>query len=121
MNVAIGTHHRPSDPLGVVAVLSGVAGFVSTFVLWLYQMRPTSAMGSWLASELAVDRLHEDLIVLAALCGTVAIVGAVLSSFGGPARSSTVAAILLGATALTYPVLAWQGVVGMPVTPPFSP
>jgi hypothetical protein len=78
-------------------------------------------MGSWLASELAVDRLHEDLIVLAALCGTVAIVGAVLSSFGGPARSSTVAAILLGATALTYPVLAWQGVVGMPVTPPFSP
>jgi hypothetical protein len=61
--------------------------------------------------------LREDLIALAGLLGLIAILGAFLSSAGGPAGSSCVLAIVLGAVALIYPVLAWQGIVGGPVTP----
>jgi hypothetical protein len=118
MNVAIGTSHRPSNPLGVVAALCGIAGFATTFALWLYQLRPgSSLLGDYAAAVASGGQLQEDLITLAALLGTVAILGAFLSSLGGPAKTSAVVAILLGAAALTYPVLAWQGIVGVPVAP----
>jgi hypothetical protein len=118
MNAAIGTTHRHSDPLGVVAALCGVAGFAATVVLWLSQMRPDSRfLGGYLPAVATGADLREDLIVLAGLLGLTAILGAFLSSLGGPARKSAVVALLLGALALIYPVLAWQGVVGVPVAP----
>ena len=118
MNAAIGTtHHRTSDPLGVVAALCGVAGFATTVVLWLAQLHPDSNFLGDVAGVAARMDLREDLIVLAGLLGLIAILGAFLSSAGGPARSSCVLAIVLGAVALIYPVLAWQGIVGGPVTP----
>jgi hypothetical protein len=118
MNVAIGTTHRTSDPLGIVAALCGAAGFATTIVLWIAQLHPESNfLGEYVAGMAARMDLREDLIVLAGLLGLTAILAAFLSSAGGPARSSCVLAIVLGAVALIYPVLAWQGIVGGPVTP----
>ncbi len=118
MNVAIGTTHRTSDPLGIVAALCGVAGFATTIVLWLVQLHPDSNfLDEYLSGVAARMDLLEDLIVLAGLLGLTAILGAFVSSAGGPARSSCVLAIVLGAVALIYPVLAWQGIVGGLVTP----
>jgi len=118
MNVAIGTTHRPSDPLGVVAALCGVAGVATTVVLWLSQIRPDSRfLGGYVPAVATGVDLREDLIVLAALLGVTAIIGAFVSSLGGPAKTTAVVALLLGAVALIYPVLAWQGIVGAPVAP----
>jgi hypothetical protein len=118
MSVAIGTTHRHSDPLGVVAALCGVAGFAATVVLWLAQTRPDPQfLGGYAPAVGTGVQLREDLIVLAALLGVAAILGAFVSSLGGPAKTSAVVALLLGAVALTYPVLAWQGIVDAPVAP----
>jgi hypothetical protein len=118
MNAAVGTTTRTSDPLGVVAALCGAAGFVTTVVLWLGQMRPDSRFPGESASALAIGvQIRDDLIVLAALLGVAAILGAFVSSLGGPAKTSAVVALVLGAVALIYPVLAWQGIVGATVVP----
>jgi len=59
--------------------------------------------------------LREDLILLAGLLGAVAVLSAILSSIGGATKLSAVAALLLGAFALTLPVLAYFDVVQAPI------
>jgi hypothetical protein len=116
MNVAVGTTQRPANPLGVFSVVCGVLGAALTGVLWLYQVRPSaSALGAYGEEIAAGGQLREDLIVLAGLFGAVAIVSAFLSSLGGQAKPSALAAIVLGAVALTYPVLARLDVVHAPL------
>ena len=53
MNAAIGTTHRTSDPLGIVAALCGVAGFATTIVLWLAQLHPLRSSDSLDDDEVA--------------------------------------------------------------------
>ena len=91
--------------------MCGVAGTVTTAVLWLYQRRPHSLVLGRYGHEIANGGpLREDLI----LFGTVAIVGAILSSMGGTADASAIASMCLGAVALTYPVMSWLDLVSAP-------
>ena len=116
MNVAIGTFARPTNSLGVVAALSGASGALLTGTLWLYQQRPTSPLLGRYGYEIAHGGpLREDLMLLAGLLGAVAILAALLSSIGGATQPSAVAAVLLGAVALTFPVMAWLDMVGTPL------
>lgn len=118
MNVAVATTARPSNPLGMLAPVCGVAGAVITGVLWLYQRRPASPLLGDYGYEIAYGgQLREDLILLAGLLGVVAIGAAILSSLGGPAKTSAIAAIVLGALALTFPVLTWLDEVQAPLPP----
>jgi hypothetical protein len=116
MNVALGTVTRPSNPLGVLAPVSGAVGALITLGLWLVQLRPGSSLLGEYGEEIAAGgQLREDLIVLAGLLGVVAIGSALLSSLGGPAKTSAIVGILLGAVALTYPVMAWLDAIQAPV------
>lgn len=122
MNVAVATTSPRGNLLGTVAFLCGVAGTVTTAVLWLYQRRPHSPVLGRYGFEIANGGpLREDLILLAVLFGSVAIVGAILSSMGGPAKASTMASVCLGAFALTYPVMAWLDLVSAPLLVPLFP
>ena len=116
MHVAIGTIPRPTNSLGVVAVVCGVAGALLTGILWLYQQRPNSPLLGQYGYEIAHGGpLREDVVFLVALLGAVAILASMLSSIGGPTRSSAIAALLLGAFALTFPVMVWLDMVGTPL------
>jgi len=122
MNVAVATTSHRGNLLGTVAFLCGVAGAVTTAVLWLYQRSPHSPVLVRYRYEIANGGpLREDLILLAVLFGAVAIVGAILSSMGGPAKASTLASVCLGAFALTYPVMAWLDLVSTPLRVPLFP
>jgi hypothetical protein len=116
MHVAVGTIARPTNSLGVVAVLSGLAGALLTGILWLYQQRPNSPLLGQYGYEIAHGGpLREDLVLLAGLLGAVAILAAILSSIGGATRPSAIAALLLGAFALTFPIMVWLDMVGTPL------
>ena len=116
MHVAVGTIARPTNSLGVVAVLSGVTGALVTGILWLYQQRPSSPLLGGYGYEIAHGGpLREDLVLLAGLLGVVAILASVLSSIGGATRPSAITALLLGAFALTFPIMVWLDMVGTPL------
>lgn len=122
MNVAVATASHRGNLLGVIALLSGVAGAVTTAVLWFYQGRPQAPVLGRYGVEIANGGpLREDLILLAVLLGTVAVVGAILSSMGGPATGSSLASMCLGAFALTYPVMTWLNLVSAPLRVPLFP
>lgn len=59
--------------------------------------------------------MRENLILLAGLLGAVAILAALLSWIGGTANPTSAMAMILGAFAITYPVMAWLEVVGIPL------
>jgi hypothetical protein len=116
MHVAVGRAARPQNTLGVVAVVCGVVGASITGLLWLYQLRPTSPLLGDYGYEIAYGgQLREDLILLAGLLGAVAVAAAVLSSVGGRAKPSAMAAMLLGAIALTLPVMTWLDLTSPPL------
>jgi hypothetical protein len=116
MHVAVGTIARPTNSLGVVAVLSGLTGALLTGMLWLYQQRPNSPLLGQYGYEIAHGGpLRDDLALLAGLLGAVAILAAVLSSIRGSTRPSAIAALLLGAFALTFPIMVWLDMVGTPL------
>ena len=116
MNVTVGTMSKPGNTLGVVAATCGLVGVVTTMVLWLYQQRPESSLLGQYGHEIAHGGpLREDLILLAGFLGGVAVVAAILSSIGGLTKPSAITALLLGAFALTYPVLTWLDVIGTPL------
>jgi hypothetical protein len=116
MHIEIAAVPKPANGLGVLAALCGVAGAVVTGVLWLYQQRPASPLMGQYGYEIAYGGpLREDLTILAALLGSVAIVAALLSSIGGRTRASAIAAVLLGAVALTFPLAAWFELIGAPL------
>ncbi|CAN5805918.1 hypothetical protein BH18ACT17_BH18ACT17_03200 [soil metagenome] len=83
MSTSIGTAARPQNSLGVVAGICAVSGAANTFVLWLYQQRPSSPRS----------------------CPRSAAPRSPLPSLR----------LLLGAFALTLPVLAYFDVVQAPI------
>jgi hypothetical protein len=116
MNVAVGATERPHNSLGITAIACGLAGSVVTALFWLYQQRPFSSVLGDYAYELTHGGpMRENLVLLAGLLGAVAILAAALSWIGGTANASSVVAVLLGAFAITYPVMAWLEVVGIPL------
>ena len=99
-----------------MAGLCGLAGAMITGLLWLHQQRPDSPLLGLYGEEIAYGGpLREDLVLLAAILGVIAILAALLSSIGGATKPSAVAAVLLGAFALTFPVLSWLGSIDAPV------
>ena len=98
----------------MIAVVSTVAGAFLGLFLWLFHLRPTSALLGDYAYELAHDGGFREQ-------GAVGIVAALFAVVGGRPKPSTVVFLLLGAIALSYPVLALTGALGAPVAPPLFP
>lgn len=112
---------RTRNPLGAVAVLVGVVGAGSSAVLWAYQYSPSGPLVRSIASNLGPGiALGDSLVLLAAICGGLAVVMAIAGSLGGSMRGSSVLAVVFGVIALSYPVLTWFQVVSRPLLHRFS-
>lgn len=104
------------NPLGVVSVSVGIVGALISAVLWAYQYDPGGPFVRSIASRLGPGLAVGDrLVLLAAICGVMAIVMAIAGSVGGSAKGSSAIAIVFGAIALSYPVLSWFKVLSRPV------
>jgi hypothetical protein len=85
-------------------------------MLWVYLQRPSSPLLGQYVYEFAYGGpLRQDLTIMAALLGSVAMVSALLSSIGGRTSASAFVAVLLGAVALTFPLAAWFELIGAPL------
>ncbi len=112
---------RTRNPLGTIAVLVGIAGAFASVVLWAYQLDPSGTFVRSIASKLGPGiALGDGLILVAAICGGIAVIMAIPGSIGGSMRGSSVTAIVFGVIALSYPVLTWFQVVSRPLLHRFS-
>ena len=117
MDATYRTSRRPTDLMGVVTAVTGLLGSLCSLVLWLYQMRSANSLLGAYAYEIAHGGpVRTDLIQLAFVLGVVAVAGALLSGLGSRRVPATFPiGLLLGALALSYPVLAMLGVVNVPL------
>lgn len=108
--------------MGVFAAITTSAGAFLAIALWLFHLRPTSALLGDYAYQLAHDSVLRDQVLwLSATLGAVGMLAALLSIIGGRLKASTVVSLLLGAVALSYPLLALTGTLGAPFDPPLFP
>jgi hypothetical protein len=121
MAVAYGVRRSTGNPLGVVSALAGAVGALSAMVLWLYQMRPDSPLFGSNAFEMGHGGpLRDTFLQVAAGLGFVALLAALLSCIGARTmKASGMTGIVLGAIALSYPVLAVLGLLHSAGTLPF--
>jgi len=119
MDATYRTSRRTVDPLGVVTAVAGLTGALCSMALWLYQFRSTNTLLGGYAWEITHGGpLRTDLIQLAFVLGIVALVGALVSSLGSLQVPITFPmGLILGAVALSYPIMAMTHVVNVPIRP----
>jgi len=104
------------NPLGVVSVFVGIVGALISVVLWAYQYDPGGPFVRSVASRLGPGlALGDSMVLLAAICGGLAIAMAITGSVGGSTKGSSAMAIVFGVIALSYPLLSWFKVLSRPV------
>jgi hypothetical protein len=101
-------HH--ANPMSVMAVVVGMLGAVASVTLWLARYNPDGPVVRWVTTTLE-GVTPEQLALLAATLGTMAILAAILVSFGGFGGFAPSLAIALGVVALSYPVLSYLNVM----------
>jgi hypothetical protein len=107
-----GSSGRTANPLGVIGVLTGAIGAAFSVVLWIHHFNPdTTILGSYSAQIAAGGTLADQLRMLAAAFGLMAVLSGIISGLGGRGSGTTVAALLLGIVGLSYPVLTYLNVV----------
>jgi hypothetical protein len=101
-----GSSGKTANPLGTIGVLVGAIGAAFSILLWLYHFDPDSTLlGSYSVQMLPDGVLGSQLATLALVFGVIAVVLGIAGGLGGRGTSSTIASILLGVVALSYPVL----------------
>jgi hypothetical protein len=101
-----GSSGKAANPLGTIGVIVGVIGAVFSVLLWIYRFQPESQLlGSYSAQMGTNGVMASQLGTLALVFGLIAVVVGIAGGLGGRSTGSTVAAILLGIVALSYPVL----------------
>jgi hypothetical protein len=114
-----GSSGKTANPLGGLGVVVGAIGAAISVILWIHYFDPSTSMFGELSVRITVGDLADQLPVLAAAFGTMAVIGGVAGGLGGRGNASTVASLLLGIVALSYPVLNWLQVttsgIGSPV------
>lgn len=112
-----GSSGRTHNPLAVLALLVGVVGAACSLVLWLFQANPDGELIGTIASRLGAGALVGDrLLVIALVCGGVAVGLAIVGSLGGRMGGSGVVAVVLGAIALSFPILSSLDVITRPLS-----
>jgi hypothetical protein len=101
-----GSSGKTANPLGTIGVIVGVIGAVFSVLLWIYRFNPNaSLLGSYSIQMGANGTMSSQLGTLALVFGLIAVVLGIAGGLGGRSTASTVASILLGIVALSYPVL----------------
>ena len=107
-----GSSGKTANPLAGLGILCGILGATCSAVLWLYHFQPDSTiLGSYSEQIANGGVLADQLRVLAATLGAMAIIAAIAAGLGGRGGGSIVAALLLGIAAMSYPVLTYLNVV----------
>ena len=106
MSKIYGSSGRQSDPLSNMGVVVGIVAALIAAILWYYHFQPNSQLlGSYSSRVSGGGDLHDQLRVLSAVLGTMAVIAGVGGSLGGRGRASSVAALVLGVAGLSYWVL----------------
>src|SRR5262245_15560033 len=109
------------DPLGIVALGVGVVAAASAVVMWAYQANPNGTLVRSVSANLGAGALLGDRLVMVALVsGALAVGLGVIASLGGRARGTAVAALVLGAIGLSYPILTSLDVIRRPLERSFG-
>ena len=115
-----GSSGRRSNPLGVLAVITGLAAALASFVLWIYQVAPDSQLLGQYSDEVASGgQLWEQLTALAAVLGLMAVLGSIMTSSSGEGGGGYFIGLILGLIGLSYPLLAWLDVISGPLRTSF--
>ena len=106
MSKIYGSSGRQPDPLSNVGMVVGVVAALLAGILWYYHFQPGSTLlGSYSSRVTNGGDLHEQLRVLSAVLGTMAVIAGIGSSLGGRGRATSVGALVLGVFGLSYSVL----------------
>ena len=101
-----GSSGKTSNPMGTVGTLVGVLGAAFSTILWIYQFNPDSSLlGTYSIQITNGGPMADQLSTLALVFGLIAVVLGIAGGLGGRGTGSTIASILLGVVALSYPVL----------------
>jgi hypothetical protein len=104
----------------MIAAICSASGAFLSISLWLFHLRPSSVLLGDYAYELSHGGVLRDQVLwFTATLGAVGILAAILSVIGGRRpKPSTVVCLVLGAIALSYPVLALNATIGPPMALP---
>lgn len=103
---------KTSNPLGGTGVLVGLLGAGCSVVLWIYRFQPDSTLLGKYAPQMAVGGpLADQLRLLAAFLGVMAVIAGIVGGMGGRGSATTIGSLLLGIASLTYPVLTYLNLV----------
>jgi hypothetical protein len=106
MSGIYGSSGKAANPLGTIGVIVGVIGATFSVLLWIYRFQPeTQLLGKYSVQMGPNGVMASQLGTLALVFGLIAVVVGIAGGLGGRSSGSTVAAILLGIVALSYPVL----------------
>ena len=120
MTGVFGSSGRHSNPMGVVSIVTGLAGALASAVLWIYRIQPNSQILGKYASEVAHGGpLAEQLGALAAVLGVMAVLSSIMTSSSGEGGGGYFIGLILGLVALSYPLLTWLNIISGPLKPGF--
>jgi hypothetical protein len=106
MTGMFGSSGKGANPSGTIGTIVGAIGALFSVVLWIYRYNPDSnLLGSYSTQIASGGPLTDQLSLLAFVFGAIAVVLGIVGGLGGKGTASTVASILLGIVALSYPVL----------------
>jgi hypothetical protein len=115
-----GSSGSHANPIGLVAIVTGLGGALASAVLWIYRLNPNSTILGKYSTEMAHGGLlASQLATVAALLGLMAIIGAVMATTGGEGAGGYFIGLVFGVVALSYPVLTWLHVVSTNFEPGF--
>jgi hypothetical protein len=107
-----GSSGTQANPLGTIGILTGALGAAFSVILWIHHFQPDATfLGEYSAQIVSGGPLADQLRLLAGFFGLMAVIAGIAGGLGGKGSATTVASLLLGIVALTYPVLSWLNVV----------
>jgi hypothetical protein len=120
MTGVFGSSGKRSNPMGVVSIVTGVAGALAAAILWIYRIQPESEILGKYASQVAHGGpLAGQLAALAAVLGLMAVLSSIMTSSSGEGGGGYFIGLVLGLVALSYPLLTWLNIVSGPLKPGF--
>ena len=120
MTGVFGSSGRHSNPMGIVSIVTGLAGALASAVLWIYRIEPNSQILGQYSSQVAHGgQLAEQLAALAAVLGLMAVLSSIMTSTAGEGGGGYFIGLVLGLVGLSYPLLTWLDIISGPLKPGF--
>jgi hypothetical protein len=107
-----GSSGKTVNPVGGLGIMIGLVGAALSAALWLVHFQPeTTVLGHYGAQLATGGALADQVGLLASFLGVMAVLFGIIGGMGGRGSGSTVASLVFGIAALSYPVLTSLDVV----------